>query len=224
MWRCEALQELFHAGQAGVEGGLDEPSPDLFATVLVIRQVEGGVGEQVGCSGLARVRDRPQTRGVEDIGNWPFGHDVDDPGLRDGEDVGPGKAGQCGGDFVAGEGGEQRVDEPAELLGRHPPVRGQEVRDVGCLLAAGGGDGGAAPHHHVGLDPHVRRGVAVPSGYFEPYRCLGWPGRVLRPAIWRAGSGEPDKAGPVQALAVEGIHPAGQRAADSEAHEHRVQG
>src|ERR1700747_3520237 len=60
--RCgQALQDMFHAGQAGVEGDLDQPPPDLFAAVLAIGQVEGGIGEQVGSSGLARVRNRPQS-------------------------------------------------------------------------------------------------------------------------------------------------------------------
>jgi hypothetical protein len=33
---CLALEDLFHARQAGVEGDLDEPPPDLFAAVLVV--------------------------------------------------------------------------------------------------------------------------------------------------------------------------------------------
>ena len=70
--------------------------------VLVIGQVEGGIGEQVGSSGLARVWDRPQASGVEDVRDRPFGHYVHDPGLRDGEDIGSGQAGQRGGDFLAG--------------------------------------------------------------------------------------------------------------------------
>ena len=79
MRRCQALQDLFHAGQAGVEGDLDEPPPDLFATVLVIGQVEGRVGEQAGSSGVAGVRDGSQARGVEYVGDRPSGHYVHDP-------------------------------------------------------------------------------------------------------------------------------------------------
>ena len=73
MRRCQALQDLFDAGQANVEGDLDQPPPDLFAAVLVIGQVEGRVGEQVGSSGVAGVRDRPQARGVEEVGPDPLG-------------------------------------------------------------------------------------------------------------------------------------------------------
>jgi hypothetical protein len=120
---CQALEDLFHAGQAGVEGDLDQPPPDLFAAVLVIGQVEGRVREQVGCPGVARVRDRPQARGVEDVRDRPFGHYVHDPRLRDGEDVGSGQVGQRGGDFLLGQRGEHRVDERAELLGRPSAVR-----------------------------------------------------------------------------------------------------
>jgi hypothetical protein len=37
MRRCQALQDLFHAGQARpVAGELGQPPPDLFAAVLVI--------------------------------------------------------------------------------------------------------------------------------------------------------------------------------------------
>jgi hypothetical protein len=72
MWRCQALQDLFHAGQAGVEGDLDQLSPHLFAAVGIIGQVEGGAGEQVGSSAVACVRDRPQARDVEDVGDRPF--------------------------------------------------------------------------------------------------------------------------------------------------------
>ena len=57
---------------------------------------------------------------------------------------------------------------------------------MGGVLSAllpGDIDGGTAPHHHVGLDPHVRCGMAVPSGNLKPDRCLGRPGPALRPAI-----------------------------------------
>ncbi len=114
----QALQDLFHAGQAGVEGDLDQPPPDLVAAVLVIGQVEGRVGEQVGSSGVAGVRDRSHARGLEYVGDRPFGHYVHDPGLRDCQDAGSGEAGERGGDFLAGQRGEHRVDEPAGLLGR----------------------------------------------------------------------------------------------------------
>ena len=63
------------------------------------------------------------------------------------------------------------------------------MRAVRCLLLPGDSDGSAAPHHHVGLDPHVCRGVAVPSRYLEPHRCLGPPGLSSGQP-----SGEPDQA------------------------------
>lgn len=72
-------------------GDLDQPPPDLFAAVLVIGQVEGGAGEQVGSSGIARVRNRPQSRGVEDVSYRPLGHYVHDPGLRDRKNIGSGQ-------------------------------------------------------------------------------------------------------------------------------------
>jgi hypothetical protein len=61
-----ALQDLFHAGQAGVEGDLDQPPPDLFAAVLVIGQVEGGVREQVavGCRLGEQVMESLPVRGM----------------------------------------------------------------------------------------------------------------------------------------------------------------
>jgi len=77
----QALQDLFHAGQSGVEGDLDQPPPDLLAAVLVIGQVEDRVGEQVGSPGLAGARDRSQARSVEDVKDRPSGHDVHDAGM-----------------------------------------------------------------------------------------------------------------------------------------------
>jgi hypothetical protein len=42
----QRLEGPFHAGQAGIEGDLDHLPPDLFAAVLVVGQVEGGILEQ----------------------------------------------------------------------------------------------------------------------------------------------------------------------------------
>ena len=128
------------------------------------------------------VRDRSQARGVEYVGDRPSGHYVHDPGLRDSEDVGSGEAGERGGDFLAGQRGEHRIDGPAELLGRHAPAGRQRMgRSLRAAAVRYRWRHCAAPPRRP--RPAWRCGMAVPSGNLKPDRCLGRPGPALRPAI-----------------------------------------
>ena len=216
------LKELFHSPQASVQGDLSHPGRDLFAAVVLVGEVQSGIGEKMRPFRHPGFRDQAQATGIEYFRDRSLGHHMHDARLGNGDGVNSGQVSQRPDDTSAAECREHPVEELTELRCGDTPGRQVDLLAIGGLLPDDLSRG-AAPHDDVDLDAQVLVEAAVGAGHRQPDGGFHGFGQVLGPAIGSAPPLEGDRAGPVESPRTEEVTATGQCASQRDASHHAGQ-